>query len=114
MTIDQLMHGNLFDVFNERDPQRRRAAVAKIYAPTVRWTDDEGVYVGHDALDTKAAQLQNGLGPLQFVADGPVHQTTGFGFLAWHLVAGDDRNPRFRGSTWRSSAMASSPSSTPC
>jgi len=96
-SVVTLMQGNLFEVFNERDPQRRRAAIARIYAPDVRWTDDEGVNVGHDALDAKAEQLQGGLGPLQFVAAGPVQQTTGFGYLAWHLVAGDDPTPRVSG-----------------
>ena len=96
-TVASLMHGNLFEVFNERDPQHRRAAISRIYAPDVRWTDDEGVNVGHDALDAKAAQLQDGLGPLEFIADGPVHQTTGFGFLAWHLVAPGDHTPQVSG-----------------
>ena len=96
-TVDQLMHGNLLEVFNERDPDRRRAAVARIYAPDVRWTDDEGVCVGHDALDAKAAELQGKLGPLQFVTAGPVHQTIGFGYLAWHLVGTDVNTPQVSG-----------------
>ena len=112
-TIHQLMLGNLLEVFDERDPVRRRTAIERIYAPDVRWTDDEGVNVGHDALDAKAAALQGGLGPLRFVPDGAVHQTTGFGYLAWHLVADGDPTPRCRASTWRSSATTSSPSCTP-
>lgn len=96
-TVASLMHGNLFEVFNDRDPQRRRAAISRIYAADVRWTDDEGVNVGHDALDAKAAQLQDGLGPLEFVADGPVYQTIGFGYLAWHLVAPGDPTPQVSG-----------------
>lgn len=95
-TIDRLMTGNLLGVFNERDPGRRREAISQIYAADVRWTDDEGVCVGHDALDAKAEKLQSTLGPLQFIAAGPVHQTTGFGYLAWHLVA-DDNAPQVSG-----------------
>lgn len=91
--IHRLMTSNLLEVFNERDPQRRREAIARTYAPDVRWTDDEGVCVGHADLDAKAEKLQGTLGPLQFVAAGPVHQTTGFGFLAWHLVADDNPTP---------------------
>jgi hypothetical protein len=52
---------------------------------------------GRDALDAKAQQLQSGLGALQFVAAGPVRQTTGFGYLAWHLVADGDNTPRMSG-----------------
>jgi hypothetical protein len=96
-TIHQLMLGNLLEVFDERDPVRRRTAIERIYAPDVRWTDDEGVNVGHDALDAKAAALQGGLGSLRFVPDGAVHQTTGFGFLAWHLVADGDPTPQVSG-----------------
>jgi hypothetical protein len=96
-TIHQLMMGNLLEVFDERDPDRRRAAIDRIYSPDVRWTDDDGVNVGHDALDAKAAALQSGLGSLRFVADGAVHQTTGFGYLAWHLVADGDPTPQVSG-----------------
>ena len=96
-TIQQLMQGNLLEVFNDRDPERRRAAISRIYAADVHWTDDEGVTVGHAALDTKAAELQDKIGPLQFVTAGPVHQTVGFGYLAWHLVAENDTTPQVSG-----------------
>ena len=95
-TIHQLMQGNLLEVFNERDPERRRAAISRIYAPDVRWTDDEGVNVGHDALDAKAASIA-GQASDRFNSSppGPVQQTVGFGYLAWHLVAG--RRPHSAG-----------------
>jgi hypothetical protein len=96
-TIEVLMQGNLLEVFNERDPERRRAAIERIYSPDVRWTDDESVSVGHDALDAKADALQAGLGPLQFVTAGPVHGLTGFGHLAWHLVAEEGGTPQMSG-----------------
>ena len=41
--IPELMWANLFDVFNERDPLRRRTAAAHTYSEDVRWTDDQGV-----------------------------------------------------------------------
>src|SRR5690242_3619052 len=94
--IHRLMTSNLLEVFNERDPQRRREAIARTYQPDVRWTDNDGVCVGHADLDAKAGKLQSTLGPLQFVTAGPVHQTTGFGFLAWHLVT-DDGSPQVSG-----------------
>ena len=96
-TIERLMQENLLGVFNERDAERRRAAVARTYAPDVRWTDDEGVCVGQAALDAKAEQLQGGLGALQFVAAGPVHQTIGLGYLEWHLVGEDGHTPQVSG-----------------
>jgi hypothetical protein len=86
--IERLMESNLLRVFNERDADRRRAAIAQTYSPDVRWTDDEGVSVGHEALDAKAQALQDGqLAGLSFVKAGPVYQTRGFGYLAWNVVA---------------------------
>lgn len=86
--IERLMESNLLRVFDERDPERRLAAIRDTYSPQVRWTDDEGVTVGHDALNTKAQALQDGqLAGLSFVKAGPVRQTHGFGYLAWHVVA---------------------------
>lgn len=85
-TIAQLMHANLLDVFNERDHERRRAAIARIYADDIRWTEDDGVTIGHDALDAKAIELQAKLGNLQFVAVGRTYQTLGLGYLAFQLV----------------------------
>lgn len=86
MSVEALMHANLLEVFNERDEASRRAAIDRTYAEDVRWIDDEGVTVGREALEAKCVALQQNLGPLQFVADGPVHELTGFGHLAWTLV----------------------------
>jgi hypothetical protein len=84
--ITRLMQANLIEVFNQRDTELRRAAITRTYAPDVRWTEDDGVTVGHAALDAKAVDLQQKLGDLQFVAAGPIYQTLGLGYLAWHLV----------------------------
>ncbi|MDT5210640.1 MAG: hypothetical protein QOF67_3055, partial [Mycobacterium sp.] len=54
-TVNNLMEANLLGVFNERDPQRRALAIEGTYAPDVRWTDDEGITVGREALEAKAA-----------------------------------------------------------
>ena len=85
-TIAEQMHDNLLEVFNERDSVRRRATIERTYADDIRWTDDDGVTTGRDALDAKAAELQAKLGDLQFIAAGPVYQTLGLGYLAFQLV----------------------------
>ena len=92
-SIEQLMHANLLEVFNERDDAARRAAIARTYAEDVRWVDSEGESVGREALDVKCVDLQNSLGPLQFEAAGPIHALNGFGQLAWRLVAPDGSSP---------------------
>jgi len=88
--VTRLMEANLLAVFDERDPQRRAAAIAETYAADVEWTDDEGVTVGHDQLNAKATELQKKLPGLHFVKAGPVRQTRGLGFLAWEVRAPDD------------------------
>ena len=57
-TVSRLMEANLLGVFNERDGKRRAAAIRSTYAPDVRWTDDEGVSVGHEAPEARAQGLQ--------------------------------------------------------
>jgi len=84
--IEALMHDNLLAVFNERDAATRQAASQRTYAQDVRWTDAEGTTTGLDALEAKCVALQSGLGNLQFEAAGPVHELSGFGYLAWKLV----------------------------
>ncbi|ORV54134.1 hypothetical protein AWC02_01075 [Mycolicibacter engbaekii] len=89
-TITDLMEANLLGVFDERDPQRRAAAIAATYSAQVQWIDDEGVATGHDELNAKAAELQEKLRGLHFVKAGPVRQTRGLGFLAWEVRTPDE------------------------
>jgi hypothetical protein len=84
-TVNNLMEANLLGVFNERDAQRRAVAIESTYAANVRWSDDEGVTVGREALDAKAAALQSQMEGLVFTKAGPVYQTLGLGYLAWNL-----------------------------
>ena len=84
-TVSDLMKANLLGVFNERDAQRRARAIEDIYAPDVRWTDDEGTTVGREALEAKARALQSQMHGLVFTKASPVYQTRGLGYLAWKL-----------------------------
>ena len=84
-TVKNLMEANLLGVFNERNAQRRALAIERIYAPDVRWTDDEGITVGREALEAKATALQSQMEGLVFTKASPVYQTVGLGYLAWKL-----------------------------
>ena len=96
--IARLMEANLLHVFNERDLARRREVIAHTYTADVRWTDDDGTTVGHDALSTKAQQLQDGpLTGLVFVKTGAVYGTTSLGFLAVDLIADGEDTPVLSG-----------------
>jgi SnoaL-like domain len=96
-TTTELMHANLLEVFNERDDARRLAAVARIYANDVRWTDDDGVTIGREALNAKAVELQKKLGDLQFIAAGRAYHTTGLGLMAFNLVKPGSDAPQISG-----------------
>lgn len=88
-SVDDLMVANLLEVFNERDETTRRVAIERTYAADVRWTDEDGVITGREALEAKCVALQSNLGELQFVSAGPVHALPGFGHLGWQLVTAD-------------------------
>jgi hypothetical protein len=92
-TIAELMHASLLEVFNQRDHELRRAAIAHTYADDIRWTEDEGITTGHEALNAKAIELQARLGDLQFIAAGPTYQTLGLGYLAFQLVEPGGNTP---------------------
>ena len=96
-TITELMHASLLEVFNEHDRARRSAAIARIYADDIRWTDDDGVTIGRAALDAKAVELQAKLGDLQFIAAGPSYQTLGLGYLAFSVVRPGSDTPQVSG-----------------
>ncbi|WP_258369825.1 MULTISPECIES: nuclear transport factor 2 family protein [unclassified Curtobacterium] len=83
--LESLMHANLFEVFGERDPDRRRAAIERTYAPDVEFLDPDEVVTGHDALHTKAQRLLDEAPGFVFSPAGPVYENHGMGYLAWHF-----------------------------
>ena len=84
-TIRDLMHANLFDVFNERDPERRIAAIARTYTDDIVFSDPDGTATGHEALNNKAQKLLDKSPGFVFTAGGPVYENRDLGYLAWHF-----------------------------
>ena len=84
-TIEDLMHANLFEVFAERDPERRMAAVRRTYAEDVAFSDPDEAVVGHDALSGKAQQILDSAPGFVFSAAGPVRVNHDLGYLPWAL-----------------------------
>lgn len=83
MSISDLMQANLLDVFNERDPVRRRAVIDRIYASDVVFADPDEVVTGRAALDAKAQRLLDESPHFVFAADGPILVNHDLGHLAW-------------------------------
>ena len=95
--IRELMLENLFAVFNVRDPERRMEAIARNYTEDVVWTDPEGTFEGHAAMNEQAQKLLDRMpAELAFSAAGPVQVSRNMGLLAFAIGA-PEQPPTVRG-----------------
>jgi SnoaL-like domain len=95
-TVAQLMQANLLEVFNERDDQRRRAAIERTYGDDVTFSDPDEVVTGHAALDAKAKRLLDASPTFVFSPAGAILVNHDLGYLAWNLGP-DGQPPAVRG-----------------
>jgi hypothetical protein len=84
-SVQELMHANLFEVFNERDRDKRSEAIARTYTEDVVFHDPQDVVVGRPALDAKAQEVLDDAPGFVFRAEGPVRENHDLGMLAWEL-----------------------------
>ena len=77
------MKQNLLGVFNERDAAKRRFMIAKLWDTKATFIDPEGRWVGHQAINDAAEQLQRRFPDFAFseLADPDVN--SGVGRLPW-------------------------------
>jgi hypothetical protein len=81
----ELLHSNLHEVFSERDPERRWAAIGRTYTEDVTFTDPDGVFVGRQALSDQAQELLDSLAGYVFEEDGPGYAVADTAALAWRI-----------------------------
>jgi hypothetical protein len=80
----QLMTASLLEVFGERDPARRRAAMQHTFAAGVTFHDSEGAITGHEALEAKIEALYAGAPPdWAFQAAAPAAEVADLGRATW-------------------------------
>lgn len=93
---NELLNANLHEVFSERDPDARRAAIERTYAEDVTFIDSEEEVVGREALNDRAQDLLD-RNPPEFVLeeDSPRYVDAETGALAWRL--GPPGSPVVRG-----------------
>jgi hypothetical protein len=92
----ELLHSNLHEVFSERDPEKRWAAIERTYADDVTFIDPDGTYVGRQALSDKAQELLDGPATgFALEEDGPAYVGADTAALAWRL--GPPGDPVARG-----------------
>ena len=82
----QLLQINLHQVFAERDPDKRRAAIDQAYAEDVKFIDPEGEGVGREAINSSAQKLLDGA-PAEFAfeEDSPRYVSAETAALAWRF-----------------------------
>jgi hypothetical protein len=81
-----LLHSNLYEVFSERDPDRRWAAIGRTYTEDVTFTDPDGEFVGWQELNDKAQELLDRASPGDvFEEDGLTYVDTYGASLAWRF-----------------------------
>jgi hypothetical protein len=93
---EELLRSNLLEVFSERDPERRWAAIERTYTEDVRFIDPEGEYVGRQALNDQAQKLLDGpTAGFALEEDGPRYLGPDTAALAWRV--GPPGSPVARG-----------------
>ena len=83
--IRELLLENLFAVFNVRDSEPRLEAIKRNYTEDVTWTDPDGTFQGHEAMNEQAQKLLDGTPGFVFTAAGPVHISRDLGLLAFNM-----------------------------
>ena len=81
--IRELLLVNLFAVFSERDPERRRRAIVASYTEDVIWSSPEVTTRGHEELNAGAQKLIDRTPDFVSTAAGPVHVLRDLGYLAF-------------------------------
>lgn len=82
---DRLLRANLNQVFNERDPERRAAAVAELFVEEPVMYEPDAVVSGREAIAAVAAKLLERVGPdFAFVPEGRAAGHHGMASLRWH------------------------------
>ncbi|MFB2554863.1 nuclear transport factor 2 family protein [Herbiconiux liangxiaofengii] len=84
-STEDLMNANLLEVFGQRDPALRRAAIERTYTDDVVFLDPDEIVEGYDALDTKAGKLLDDAPGFVFSPGGPVYVNHDMGYLAWNF-----------------------------
>ena len=79
-----LLQANLARVFGEGDAERRKAAIAELYAPDAVLYEPGHIATGHAEIASTVEALLKSLPPqFVFTADGPAVGHHGLGRLRW-------------------------------
>ena len=79
----ELLDRNLQEVFGEGDAARRRAAIEEFYTDDCVVHVQDGVFVGHDAVDKFAGELRATHPHFVYTPHGQAQALHNGGILAW-------------------------------
>jgi hypothetical protein len=82
-SIENLLVRNLHEVFGERDPERRMAAIEAIFDRDCLFSDPRGRHVGYRGLEDAVVALQEQFADHNFSMIGSVDALRDSGRLAW-------------------------------
>lgn len=99
-TIDRYLQ-----IWNQRDPVARRAAVLGVFGEACSYTDPLAAVTGHDGIDRFIAGVQQQFAEVRFVLAGTVDAHHDVARFTWHARAEGREDPS------SSTASASSRSS---
>jgi len=89
-TTENLLTRNLLEVFGERDAEKRRSAIAELWADDGVFADPHGRYVGHTELNDAVSQLHARFPGFVFRPTRAPQSFYDVGRLAWgHGPAGE-------------------------
>ncbi|WP_439402030.1 nuclear transport factor 2 family protein [Bradyrhizobium sp. DASA03068] len=90
--FDRLLRANLERVFNERDEDKRQAAIAELFVEEPVMYEPTKIVRGRLEISRVAGELLKQFGPtFRFVPDGVAVGHHGLARLAWH--AGPEQGP---------------------
>jgi hypothetical protein len=83
--FNALLRANLEQVFNERDADKRIAAIQQLFSAEPKMYEPEGIVTGQAAISDVAGALLEQFGPdFSFVAQGVAVGHHGMAYLRWH------------------------------
>lgn len=89
---DHLLRANLERVFNERDAERRAAAIGELFVAAPVMYEPAAIVEGREAISAVAGKLLEQFGPdFAFVPEGPALGHHGLATLRW--TGGPSRGP---------------------
>jgi hypothetical protein len=84
--VMELLHSNLYEVFGERDPDRRWAAIGRTYTEDATFTDPDGEFVGWRAISDRAQEMLDGASAGDvFEEDSPTYVGPASAAMAWRF-----------------------------